>query len=127
MTQTGFPLSGDGIYRLSLESRATGGAEPRVCVWQRGPDRCAELEMMRGAHGWQQHDLVVRTDPGTTGLTLYLYAKGATHATVSYRDVTLVPERLVGSGGGYAAARGVFSERWLAAGPHTLTHARAAR
>jgi arabinofuranan 3-O-arabinosyltransferase len=76
-------------YDLRFEYRTLSGKSARICVWQRGPNRCASIPRLSASPGWQRYDAVVVPDPGTVALHLFLYAFGANgHTTVTeYRNV----------------------------------------
>ncbi len=95
-------LSPENAYLLHLGVRNISGNTDRlVCVWEEGPNRCASLIQPLVTRRWTAADVAVRTDPGTTKLTLFLYAEahaGSTRGIVQYRDVALTPLRTVGVG-----------------------------
>ena len=120
-TIPGPSLSPDGVYRLRMQTRSTSTAEPNICLWARGPNRCLDIAQPPATFGWSTHDVAFRSDPGTTGLVLYLYAKAErAPATIDYRRVTVTPERLVG-GAAVAPEPRPEHERVLPRGKHQLT------
>jgi arabinofuranan 3-O-arabinosyltransferase len=77
-------------YRLSLEYRRVRGARPRVCVWERGPGRCAPFPPLGGSSRWHRIAWSIGPDPGTSGLDVYLYADGVPSGTkIRYRGLTV--------------------------------------
>lgn len=86
----------DRVYRVQFEHRTVSGLKPRVCLWQEGPDRCADLAPLPAGREWTAFEAAARLDPRTTGLRLYLYADGTelAHTAVEFRDirVTAVPD-----------------------------------
>lgn len=82
-----------GLSRVSLEHRTLSGRPARICVWQVGPDRCAELPQPAASEEWQLHQAVFRPEPGTRELRLYLYADGqeSPETVIQYRAVALEP------------------------------------
>ena len=78
-------------YRLQFDHRAVAGAPPRACLWQTGPDRCATMPSLEPGSSWKTFDGFVEPDPGTSRLTLFLYADGADPATTvtQYRGATV--------------------------------------
>jgi arabinofuranan 3-O-arabinosyltransferase len=107
-------------YELRLRHRRLGGAQPRLCVWEQGPDRCAQLEPLgeTGAR-WTTYRTTFSPDARATGLRLYLYADGgaAEPTAVEYDDLAVAP--LVEAGRVRASAEATATRR-LAAGPHRL-------
>lgn len=80
-------------YRVSFDYRTTSGDPARVCLWQRGPDRCAVLPPLARSASWRTYSVTVTPETGTTGAELFLYADGmGTGETVTeYRAVRIVP------------------------------------
>ena len=84
-------------YRLTLDHRTLSGLPARVCVWQVGPNTCAELPPLPEAGAWTPYETVFTPPAGTTDLRLYLYADGAdrnTLTTVEYRRPTVQIQRV---------------------------------
>lgn len=107
-------------YELRLRHRGLGGAPPRVCVWEEGPDRCAQLPALREkARGWGDYRATFTPDARTKRLRLYLYADGGARrpTAVRYDDIAVAPLRE--SGRAMAPAASVVT-RQLAAGAHRL-------
>jgi len=63
-----------GPLVMSLMVRPVVGAPPRICLWEFGPDRCASLAAIPNEAGWSTYRASVQPDPGTKGVSLYLYA-----------------------------------------------------
>ncbi|WP_368662751.1 glycosyltransferase family 2 protein [Kitasatospora sp. NA04385] len=82
-----------GSYRLTVDYRTLSGSPARLCLWQGGPDRCAELP--RTVDGAQRHtlDTVVTPPADVRDLALYLYADGDDVGTteVEYTGLRLTP------------------------------------
>lgn len=64
-----------GSLLISLWVRDVRGASPSVCLWEFGPNHCAQLPPLPNAVGWQRYQTIVTPDPGTTNLSLFLYAQ----------------------------------------------------
>jgi arabinofuranan 3-O-arabinosyltransferase len=76
--------------RLRLEYRGLGGNGPRLCVWQEGPDRCAQGDSnLLSSADWHQFETTVIPAVGTRSLLLFLYADGgaADPTTTEYRNL----------------------------------------
>jgi arabinofuranan 3-O-arabinosyltransferase len=114
-------LSSEGVYRVQFKFRVTDGNPARfACLWQAGPERCATIEQPTAIRGWATFDTVVRTEPGVTALTLFLYAQATDRpADVQYRDVSITPLRTVGLAAVDSTTRPPLS-RFLERGDHTL-------
>jgi arabinofuranan 3-O-arabinosyltransferase len=80
-------------WRIRLEYRRLSGNAPRVCLWQDGPDRCAETSSLERDGDWRVLDDTVALDPEVEAVRLFLYADGgADRTTVSeYRNVHVGP------------------------------------
>lgn len=81
-------------YQVSLTYRALAGQPARLCVWQTGPNRCADIPVLPpGGAAWRTFTTDVVPEPGTQSLRLYVYADGqASLPTVTeYRDLALRP------------------------------------
>jgi hypothetical protein len=63
-----------GPLLLSAEVRHLSGNQPRVCVWELGPKRCAPIVQPTSTSRWSHYQAVVKPSRGTTGLKLFLYA-----------------------------------------------------
>jgi arabinofuranan 3-O-arabinosyltransferase len=86
-----------GALVVSLMVRNVEGSPPRICLWEFGANRCAQLPDMPSARGWVTFRASIRPDPGTTSLYLYLYADGrgqSGRTTNEYADIRVaeVPE-----------------------------------
>lgn len=64
-------------YQVTLDGRSLAGRNPRVCLWQVGPDRCADLDPRTSADGRSLNVSTLWTAPaGTTAASVYVYADG---------------------------------------------------
>jgi arabinofuranan 3-O-arabinosyltransferase len=81
-------------YVLSLDARTVSGSSARLCVWEDGPDRCANTTGLPTTADWAHHRINLTLDPETQAARLYLYADGEAHplTVTQYRNLTL--ERL---------------------------------
>ncbi len=80
-------------FLLSLMTHPLQGSAPRLCLWQDGPGRCAQIPALSNRAGWSVYRTAVTPDAGTTAITLYLYADGGVSGsrTVNeYADVRIV-------------------------------------
>jgi arabinofuranan 3-O-arabinosyltransferase len=71
------------------------GNQPRVCVWQDGPNACAPLPELQPGSGWRRFDAAVQVAADTSRLRLFVYADGGggRDETVSeYRRLRLEAE-----------------------------------
>lgn len=88
------PIIGDpaGLHRLSLTYRTLSGAPGRICVWQVGPNRCADIPALAGGRDTATYSTIIQAEPGTTELRLYLYADGPDRddasTTTEYNAIT---------------------------------------
>jgi len=83
----------DGPLVLNLMVRRVQGSAPRICLWQTGPNRCARLPTLPDAPNWSQFRSSVKPEPGTTSLTLYLYADGdgpRSRTVIDYADIRVL-------------------------------------
>jgi hypothetical protein len=132
--QQPFAWHGGALHVSALVHRV-GGAPPRMCIWQAGPDRCAPLPSVPEREGWFEYRGSVIPEIGTKSLSLYLYAEATPHgATISeYADVhvmelpSLPQVVLVGRPDGGVPSRLAltvlkegFSRRWQ--GPQGSNH-----
>ena len=62
--------------RIELSYRGRSGNPPRLCVWQVGPERCAELPPLDASPGWHRLRETVTVDAGTQAVRLFVYADG---------------------------------------------------
>jgi hypothetical protein len=80
---------GGGIY-LSMWIDHVAGAPVRICLWESPLDRCAQLPPLPTSSGWRHIRVALYPDPGTTAVSLYLYADatGTGELTVNrYADI----------------------------------------
>lgn len=80
-------------FLVSLLVHPLQGAAPRLCFWEDGPNRCAPIPALSSRAGWSAYRSSVTPDPGTTAITLYLYADGGPNGTRTvneYADVQVV-------------------------------------
>jgi len=80
-------------FLLSLMIHPLQGSTPRLCLWEDGPSRCASIPQVFDHAGWSVYRASVTPDPGTTSITLYLYADGGasgTRTVSEYADVRVV-------------------------------------
>ena len=92
-----------GAFVVSLWVRHVVGAQPRICLWEFGPSRCAQIKPLPTRSGWQHYVTKVSPDPGTSALGLFLYADATTssrmtineYANLSVRSITAASEELV--------------------------------
>lgn len=81
------------VVEVSLAHRSLSGAPARLCLWQEGPNRCAELDSLVSSKAWTSWHGSATIEPGTTETRLYLYADGrddGSETVVEYRDVEVV-------------------------------------
>jgi arabinofuranan 3-O-arabinosyltransferase len=62
--------------RLRLSYRTLTGNPARLCVWQVGPDRCADVPPLDQSPTWHRFDEAVTPAAGTESVRLFLYADG---------------------------------------------------
>ena len=79
------------LYRLALDYRTLSGRPARICVWQVGPNRCADTPVLPADPRWRTLSTLIRVQPGTRSLTVYLYADGQRNplTSVQYQHVDL--------------------------------------
>jgi arabinofuranan 3-O-arabinosyltransferase len=82
-----------GSYTLGVDVRTASGARARLCVWQIGPSKCAEISGLPGDNTWRRYRTTFTLDPATQGARIYLYADGQDHArtVTEYRNLELRP------------------------------------
>ena len=86
------PNLATGDVTLSMDVRTVRGRAARICLWQDGPNRCAELPPLPTSPSWQRYRANVSLAPGTTAARLYLYADGVSSGTVAeYRNLAVWP------------------------------------
>ncbi len=89
----GQPLSWrGGLLLVSLMVKRIQGTEPRVCLFETGPEHCLVTPDIPKKSGWFEYRMAVTPDPGTTAITLYLYAQaGSANRTVDqYANIRIV-------------------------------------
>lgn len=91
------PLEGpaNAPLRLRLSYRTISGQAARVCLWERGPERCARIPPLARGRGWHRLDVTVTPDNRTRRLQLFLYADGdaASRTVTEYRDIRIARGR----------------------------------
>ena len=113
--------SEDGVYMVRFEARQSDVGNASVCLWMAGPNRCAPMLPVRSSGEWTVFDSVVRSDPGTTELTLFLYSTpvSGVPSVASYRDVIVTPLEIFGEAD-VAPVVHVQEIRELSSGTHRL-------
>jgi hypothetical protein len=84
--------SGGPLY-ISLKARHLSGDPARLCLWQSGPQHCAQLPAIPDGTGWLTYRATVAPEPGTTALALHLYADASSAGATTineYADVRVV-------------------------------------
>lgn len=81
---------------VSLEYRTISGSSPRICMWQVGPNACAELPPLPQETDWQQLSATTTLDLTADDVRLYLYADAPPgnldyDTVVEYRNVAVFP------------------------------------
>ncbi|HEV2035679.1 MAG TPA: hypothetical protein VGU71_16050 [Candidatus Dormibacteraeota bacterium] len=82
-----------GPLFLTLMIHAVEGSPPRLCLWEFGAGRCASLPNIPQTTGWSEFRATVTPDPGTSAISLFLYAdvNGPGSRTVNeYANVRVV-------------------------------------
>ena len=83
------------LYELSYEARSVALRDPKVCLYLRGPDRCATLPSGGPWDDWTEYSALVTPDPTAVETRLYLYGlrdlDGQSSSRVEYRSVRLRP------------------------------------
>lgn len=79
-----------GPLVITLDVRHGSGALPHICLWETGPERCANLPVMAEAPGWTTYSATTTPDAGTTALGLYLYADVYLPGTLTENDYAVV-------------------------------------
>jgi len=90
------PAMGDtSLYALGYDARKVALRDPKVCLYQRGPDRCSTLPTTVWTADWQPYSTFISPDPGSVETRLYLYGlrdlAGKKQSQVDYRAVRIVP------------------------------------
>ncbi|BAJ32750.1 MULTISPECIES: glycosyltransferase [Kitasatospora] len=82
-----------GRYRLTVNYRTVSGSPARLCLWQDGPGRCAELPRTADSAQWHTLDTVLAPPADSRALTLFLYADGddVGRTEVEYTGLRLTP------------------------------------
>ena len=75
-----------GQFLLRLSTRHVGGAGPRLCIWEDGPERCAKTDQPPSTPDWNVFSAAVRPDPGTRSIRLFLYADGDPSGPITTND-----------------------------------------
>ena len=83
------------LYELSYAARSVALRNPKVCLYLRGPDRCATLPTGGPWDTWTSYGTLVTPDPTAVETRVYLYGlrdlAGKKRSQVDYRDVLLRP------------------------------------
>jgi arabinofuranan 3-O-arabinosyltransferase len=81
VTWHGGPL----LFQAGL--RHLSGVQPRLCLWETGPEHCATL-LNEPAAGdtWTMYRSIVTPDPGTKAITLFLYSDVFSPGTTTAND-----------------------------------------
>ena len=83
------------LYELSYAARSVALRNPKVCLYLRGPDRCATLPTGGPWDTWTSYGTLVTPDPSAVETRVYLYGlrdlAGKKRSQVDYRDVLLRP------------------------------------
>jgi hypothetical protein len=97
-----------GTLILSMMINHVQGSDPRVCIWETGPDRCATAVLSAptrepttgslccsfpiSGNGWSTYRASVKPDVGTATLAIYLYADASQEVrTISeYANVRVI-------------------------------------
>ncbi len=88
-------MGNSSLYELSFDARSVNLRDPRVCLYQRGPDRCTPIPTGGPWKNWTTYRVLVSPDPTSVETRLYLYGlrdlAGQNQAVVEYRAVALRP------------------------------------
>jgi hypothetical protein len=92
-----------GPVLLTLTARRVAGSPPAICVWEVGPNRCANLPTLSESRRWKTYQQVVIPPHGTRRLQLFVDAYGssggvqsvAAYAAIGVRRVPNVPVALI--------------------------------
>jgi arabinofuranan 3-O-arabinosyltransferase len=79
-----------GPILLRLWVRSISGAAPRICLWEDPVERCAATSALPAGHGWTRYSVIADPSPGTTRVSLYLYADalgGSRTSTEEYAGI----------------------------------------
>jgi arabinofuranan 3-O-arabinosyltransferase len=80
-------------YRIQFAYRRLSGNGPRICLWQDGPDRCADTSRLGNNGDWRTFDATVALDVDVESVRLFFYADGGARepTLVEYRNVSVGP------------------------------------
>ena len=93
---TSTPLSwSGGAILLSLSERSLRGTPASLCVWEVPVNRCADTTPIPAGDGWHRYTTVIEPDPGTSEITLFLYANSLGAGDVSTEEYSGVVARTV--------------------------------
>jgi hypothetical protein len=124
-----------GPILLSLDHRSLNGAVPRICVWQVPSNSCAATSPLTPGSQWQHYTSAFTPLPGTTALSIYLYADALGNGTTSVDEYSDISARslpflsnltLVGATGKATTVGRLetfttgYSSQWI--GPHGAAH-----
>jgi hypothetical protein len=63
-----------GPFLLRLWERTLVGAPARLCIFEEPAGTCAAAPTISSGTGWQRYSTIVDPTPGTTSITIFLYA-----------------------------------------------------
>jgi arabinofuranan 3-O-arabinosyltransferase len=90
---TWLPINTPGTsldYHIRLHYRTIDGLPARICLWESGPNKCADLPPLQPGATWTTYDATAHPDPDTRALRLYLYADGRQPQTITeYSDISV--------------------------------------
>lgn len=90
------PLSWNGgAILLSLWERSLTGTPADLCVWELPVGHCATTTEIPAGSGWHRFTTVVEPDPGTSEISLFLYANSLGAGQVSTEEYSGVVVRTV--------------------------------
>jgi arabinofuranan 3-O-arabinosyltransferase len=76
-----------GPVLVSMNLRHVEGADPQICLWETGPQRCADLPSPTARRNeWTAYSATIAPDPGTSALTLFVYARVYVAHTLTQND-----------------------------------------
>jgi len=79
-----------GPVLLKMFTRSSSPEAPTICLWEEPEATCASLPAVAPSISWRAYSATVNPTPGTTQLTLFLYASPLTsgqHATEFYSGI----------------------------------------
>jgi arabinofuranan 3-O-arabinosyltransferase len=79
-----------GVLVLKLLTRQVLGNPPRICVWEVGPQRCAQMPPLSASKHWTEYSASITPDEGTTSIKLFLYADAGPPTVSDYTEVRVV-------------------------------------